>query len=69
MTTIEVMARANLTIQSQTITVGQVATFELTDEVQGCLNMTLLVARNPDTGLFPDLGPLGPPRPSGCGCG
>ena len=71
MATVDVMARANLTLQGGIeIRVYDEATLELTDEVQACITQELLVAKGPD-GSYPDLGPIGyrpPLRQVGC-CG
>lgn len=70
-TTVQVMARANLTLQGGIeIRVYDEVTLALTPEVQACLDQQLLVAQNPD-GSYPDLGPIGyrpPLQQRGC-CG
>lgn len=58
MATVEVMARANLTLQGRLLTVYEVATLDDTDEVKACIANDYLVERGPD-GAFPDLGPIG----------
>lgn len=49
------LARANLTIDGQSITYGEVVDLEPTDEVQACVRVAFLVAQNAD-GTFTDLG-------------
>lgn len=71
MGTIDVLARANLTLEGGIrLDVGDVLTIPDTPEARACIEQQLLVLRAEDGG-FPDLGPLGRPTsppPSGC-CG
>lgn len=62
-----VMARANLTIQGQLVTVYEVVTLDNTPEVQACIAQQLLVPQEPDGG-FADLGPVGRPPTITHGC-
>lgn len=62
--TVEVMARANLTLQGRLIVVGEVVTLDFNEEIRACINQELLALRADDTGAFPDLGP--PPKARCC---
>lgn len=66
--TVTVFARANLSMQGQTIAVYDTTVLERTAEVQACIDQQLLVEADGD-GNFPDLGPLWPPiTPPGQRC-
>lgn len=65
---VDVLARQNLTIKGVLIPVYEVATVELTDEVQALIDGQALVPRGAD-GNFADLGPVWPiPTPPGQSC-